>query len=41
LPSLVRSSGEGIDMSQQGNGARKASVKTASGTIAYAEQGTA
>jgi pimeloyl-ACP methyl ester carboxylesterase len=27
------------DMSQQGNAARKASVKTASGTIAYAEQG--
>src|SRR5262245_42607348 len=27
------------DMSQQGNGARKASVKTASGSIAYAEQG--
>jgi pimeloyl-ACP methyl ester carboxylesterase len=26
-------------MSQQGNGARKARVKTASGTIAYAEQG--
>src|SRR5262245_17446268 len=29
----------GDDMSQQGNAARKASVKTASGTIAYAEQG--
>jgi pimeloyl-ACP methyl ester carboxylesterase len=27
------------DMSQQGNAARKASVKTASGTIAYAEEG--
>jgi hypothetical protein len=27
------------DMSKQGNAARKASVKTASGTIAYAEQG--
>src|SRR5215831_4949576 len=26
-------------MAQQGNGVRKASVKTASGTIAYAEQG--